>query len=132
VDAYLQRQICERIKQARKGAGFTQEEMASLLGITQRGYQNYESERVPFRRLGEIARLTDVEQEWLLRGEQAETPGQAGLLRDVASGVEALERSSRDVLARLDESLVRLGQIEAALSPSATIRRPPRKGSHPA
>lgn len=84
VDLYLQRQICERIRQARKAAGLTQEDMAGLLNVTTRAYQNYERERVPFRRLSEIARLTSVEQEWLLRGDP-QTEADPGLPNDLRS-----------------------------------------------
>ena len=73
MDAHLEKQICARIKQARKAAGFTQEDFANLLNVTTRTWQNYERDRVPFRRLGEIARLTSVQQEWLVRGDQKES-----------------------------------------------------------
>ena len=121
MDDYLQRQICARIKQARKAAGLTQEDMANLLSVTTRAYQNYERDRVPFRSLGKIATLTAVSQEWLLRGELQETES-PGLLRDVASGVAELERSSEHVLQQLDDVLARLARIEGWLSPSEEHR----------
>ena len=116
MDAYLQREICQRIRKARKEAGLTQEDMANLLSVTTRAYQNYEKERVPFRSLAKIAALTNVSQEWLLRGDVPEaTP--SSLLTDVASGIVQLERSSEDVLRVLDECLARLERIEGALLP---------------
>lgn len=124
VDAYLEKQICARIKQARKAAGFTQEDMASLLNVTTRAYQNYEKDRAPFRRLGEFARLTNVKQEWLLRGDDQEPAG-SPLLSDVAQGVAQIERSSEDVLKVLDECLVRLERIEDALSPGGASHQRP-------
>lgn len=69
MDAKLQADICARIKLARTEAGYTQAEMADLLGMTLRGYQNYESNRVPFRWLDKIAELTGKTAEWLLRGD---------------------------------------------------------------
>lgn len=124
VDAYLQRQICERIKQARKAAGFTQEDMANLLNVTTRAYQNYERDRVPFRSLTKIASLASVSEAWLLQGEpKQEILAQAELLRGVADGIVELERSSEHVLQQLDEALARLGTIEAALLPPGDARR---------
>lgn len=123
VDDYLQRQICARIKQARKAAGLTQEDAANLLNVTTRAYQNYERDRIPFRSLGKIAQLTGVQQEWLLRGDPAEpTQVQAGLMRDVASGVATLERSQEDVHSKLDEVLERLARLEGGQLPPAEIR----------
>lgn len=116
MDLYLQRQICQRIKQARKAAGLTQEDMAGLLNVTTRAYQNYEADRVPFRRLSEIARLTSVEQEWILRGDPP-TEADRGLLKDVADAVEQLERSAESVHQKLDETLARLARLEDGLSP---------------
>jgi transcriptional regulator with XRE-family HTH domain len=91
VDAFLQRQICARIKQARTEAGFTQEEMADLLGMTMRGYQNYESERVPWRKLGQIAELAGVTEMWLIRGDPA-----------ASNGANPAEPTLPEVLQRLD------------------------------
>jgi transcriptional regulator with XRE-family HTH domain len=113
MDQRLQAEICARIKQARETAGFTQEEIADLLNMTPRGYQNYESVRVPFRRLGEIARITNVAESWLLHGgspEQQMPEAQQALLRDVAAGVEQLERFAAEALSRLE-------RIEDAVSP---------------
>lgn len=71
MDERLQAEICARIQQARIEAGFTQQEAADTLGLTLRGYQNYESVRVPFRRLGDIASTFGVSEPWLLRGQSA-------------------------------------------------------------
>lgn len=108
VDAYLERQICARIKQARKASGLTQEDMANLLNVTTRAYQNYERDRAPFRRLSEIARLTGVDQEWLLRGDPPPRIDPEDLLSrmealegKVATGFEALEAAIEQLAAQL-------------------------------
>jgi transcriptional regulator with XRE-family HTH domain len=113
----LQEEICARIKLARTEAGMTLEEMADALGVTQRAYWNYENNRVPFRRMTEIAEITGKSQDWLYRGDPPPSALPAGLLKAVADGVEQLERSAEDVLGRLDETLARLARIEDALLP---------------
>ena len=97
VDAFLQREICARIKLARTEAGFTQQEMADLLNMSMRGYQNYESDRVPWRELDKIAELTGKPQEWFLRGdEEPATQSQTAIvelraeIRDLRESVESL------------------------------------------
>ena len=104
MDAYLQREICARIKQARIEAGFTQQEIADLLNMSMRGYQNYESERVPWRDLDKIADLTGKTQIWFLRGDDPATPSQPhdDLYRKVEAveaAVESLRTEIRAVLA---------------------------------
>jgi transcriptional regulator with XRE-family HTH domain len=124
VDAYLQREICHRIRKARKEAGLTQEDAANLLSVTTRAYQNYERDRVPFRSLDKIARLFNVTQEWLLRGDPQEAVSPpVELLRAAADGIAELSRSQESVHERLDEVLERLGRLEAGLSSAADARQ---------
>lgn len=125
MDQELQAEICARIKLARHEAGMTLEDMADALGVTQRAYWNYENNRVPFKRMGEIAEITGKSQDWLYRGDPPSVPPQLGLLKDVADGVEQLERSSEDVLGRLDEALARLERIEAAVLPPGETQQHP-------
>jgi transcriptional regulator with XRE-family HTH domain len=71
--AEIQRsEVCQRIAQARRESGMTQEEIADALDITTRAYQAYEADRVPWRRLDQIAELTGVTRSWLLHG--SDTP----------------------------------------------------------
>lgn len=73
--AELQRaEITARIRQARMEAGLTQPEMAQLLDVGQRAYQNYESERVPWDLMGRIADVTGRSLRWLLHGEDEDEP----------------------------------------------------------
>ena len=102
MDAHLQAEICARIKQARTEAGYTQQEMADLLGMTMRGYQNYESVRVPFPQLGKIAELTGVTQMWLLRGDLVAEPASPSEIFRRLDHLEASVESLRQtVLAAL-------------------------------
>ena len=97
------KEICARIKEARRLAGYTQPEMADLLGLTLRGYQNYESERVPFGRLIEIAKLTNVEEQWLLYGV---TPAPQDDLREGLSALVELLCSVDQRLARIEQAML--------------------------
>lgn len=123
MDAYLERQICARIKQARIEAGLTQEDMAGLLNVTGRAIQNYESRRVPFRRLEEIAKLTAVSQEWLLRGDTRSQEVDSELLVDVAEAVTELGRSQESVHKKLDLLLARLAELAAGQSTPGETRQ---------
>lgn len=98
MDAYLQREICARIKSARKAAGLTQEDAAALLNVTTRAWQNYERARVPFRRMTDIARVTNRSEKWLLHGEPAATEGP-----DIHRLLESLETklgATQELIAR--------------------------------
>jgi len=117
MDERLQAEICARIKLGRKEAGMTLEDMADALGVTQRAYWNYEHNRVPFRLMTEIAKITGKTQDWLYRGAELPAAPKDELLQGVADGVAEIERASEDVLQRLDEVVVRLGRIEGALLP---------------
>jgi transcriptional regulator with XRE-family HTH domain len=124
MDAHLQRQICARIKLARVEAGYTQDEMASLLNMTMRGYQNYESNRVPFKHLEKIAELTNVTQMWLLRGD---LPG-AGAMPPSNGDAAVLER-----LDGLERSVESLRQAILALHPELAPSSPQAvRQEHPA
>ena len=64
--------ISRRIAQARKQAGYSQHRFANELGVHWRSVQNWErpDASVPWDRLPEIARLTEVKVEWLLGAQQ--------------------------------------------------------------
>ncbi len=97
--AELDRQrICQRVREARREAGLTQEEMAELIGVRPRTYQNYERDRVPFRLLGRIAEVTGRDQEWFLRGRVATDEDRLGELEGlVAQGFEEIRQSLADL-----------------------------------
>ncbi len=60
--------ICERIKEARTNAGFTQNEMATKLGIPLQTYKNWEQKRnIPGQNdLINISRICDVDTSWIM------------------------------------------------------------------
>lgn len=92
-----------------------------MLNVTLRAYQNYERDRVPFRRLTEIATLTGVEQEWLLRGDAPQQLSDVarGLLADMADAISTVERSQESVHEKLDEVLSRLDDLVGGQLPPA-------------
>ena len=97
--AELQRQeINARIAQARKEAGLTQEEIADLLDVKARTYQNYESierGRVPWDLMSRISDITGRSLRWLLHGEDDAEPSMQVMLQ-----LAAMERKLDELLAR--------------------------------
>ena len=67
-------EISARIRQSRLEAGLTQPEMAELLDVTLRTYQNYEGDRVPWDLMGRISDITGRSLRWLLHGEDDAEP----------------------------------------------------------
>lgn len=61
-------EIYERLKQARKGKGYTQEKIAEMLNTTQQQYSKYEKgiQELPARRIIDICKILDVSSDWLL------------------------------------------------------------------
>jgi transcriptional regulator with XRE-family HTH domain len=106
MDERLQAEICARIRQARTEAGMTLEEMADALGVTQRAYWNYEHNRVPFRRLRDIAELTNVTQGFLLHGEVI--PANEDAIRQVEARLAALEGSVTDGFEAVEAAIEQL------------------------
>ena len=104
--------VGERIKQARQDAGFTQDELADLVGVGMRQIQYYEAgESDPYRRINKIAEVTNVNAGWLLHGDPATESGGD----EIAARLEAVEESQERVAELLRELLRRLpgGQDEA-------------------
>lgn len=98
--------IAFRLATSRQQAGLDQAELAELLNVHWRTIQNYESpkiDRIPWDRLDEWARATGVTRDWLLHGDDAAAPATAP--------------PDGDVLAKLDEILRRIDDLEGRLPP---------------
>lgn len=106
--------IRARLRDARKEAGLTQQELADLMHVHKRSIENYENERIPWDRLNDYARLLNREVEWFLFGEEAIPP--EGQLSAVADAVEAL-------VVDVTEIRERLGDLESRLPPHEPDRR---------
>lgn len=122
------RAISRRIAQARKQSGYSQHRFAEALGVHWRSVQNWErpDASVPWDRLAEVARLTDVKIEWLLGAPSAE-----GVSADEATRLRDEMRTLREELLReLDhqrQEVARavIASVQEALGVTASIE--PRK-----
>lgn len=93
--------VGDRIRQARLEAGFTQDELAELIGVGMRQIQYYEAgESDPYRKLAKIAEATGKTIGWLLHGDEP-TPQDRGRPEWVG-----------EIEGRLDEILRRLSALE--------------------
>jgi transcriptional regulator with XRE-family HTH domain len=98
--------IAGRIKQARNEKGLTQEQMANLLDVKQRTYQNYESAtkpRIPWERMNDIGRITRKKVEWLLHGEAPDliSAMNGSIPKAIQDQLVELDRKLDEVLKRL-------------------------------
>lgn len=96
-----ERMVRARIKQARKEAGLTQQQLAELLEVIPRSVQNYEDPgdngRTPWGKINAIAKATGRTSEWILHGDEV-----------VASPLELQQQLDR-VEGKLDELLSAVG-----------------------
>jgi transcriptional regulator with XRE-family HTH domain len=84
-----------RIARARKERGLTQEELAAAIGVSPRSIQGYEAGKiVPYRRLSQLAEVTNRELGWLLEGDAQRGDGTDSEL--VQRLVSLLEEVSAD------------------------------------
>lgn len=108
--------IGDRIKQARTEAGFTQDELADLVGVGMRQIQYYESgESDPYRKLRQIAEATGKPIDWLLRGDETSEPDAEG----VAARLSAVEEQLRELRQELVRRLPDAQDVPEQDSPSA-------------
>lgn len=96
-------EVGQRIAGARRQAGLTQDEVADLLNLTTRSYQDWEAGKVvPFRRMDELAGVLKSSKRWLMWGDEM-PPGQDTLLSEkLLEAIEANTGVLRDVVQRLD------------------------------
>lgn len=114
-------EICRRIAQARDDATLTQPELADLMGVHYRTIQLWETGEkhkktkehrwtVPWDRLEEIGRITDVSRDWLLHGREFIAPaeGESVGLHVVLERLAALVSGAKEEREMLVELLKRL------------------------
>lgn len=99
-DAGEPQSLGERIAQARRDAGLTQDQLADLIGVKMRQVQNYEAgDSDPYRKISQIAAATAVSVEWLRRGGPREEPAGVG------EELRRLQGEVREIRALLEERL---------------------------
>lgn len=100
--------IRQRIRQARKAIGMTQQDLADVLQVHKRTIENYENVRVPpWKEFEALASALDVSVGWLLHGDEATEPNAAAVVERLAVLEEAQERVEellRELLRRLPEA----------------------------
>ena len=92
--------IGARIKQARKEAGMTQEDLAAVCSFSKRSLQDYEyGVTIPYRHLTELALILRRSVAWFLHGAEADRPPEEdAALADRMTAVEAqLQELVREV-----------------------------------
>src|ERR1044072_5205437 len=122
-------EICGRIKEARKQAGFSQAEFADLLHVILRTVQNYEKDRVPWRHLRQIEKLTKTSEEWLLHGDKLKQESELErLTAEADAGRGEMRARLRDVpLSRGTQTAGKAGQEKAGRRSSTPVKPAPRK-----
>jgi transcriptional regulator with XRE-family HTH domain len=88
-----------RIARARKERGLTQEELAAAIGVSPRSIQGYEAGKVvPYRRLSQLAAVTNRELGWLLEGDAPrDAPTDPELVERLVSLVEEVSAEAKRI-----------------------------------
>jgi transcriptional regulator with XRE-family HTH domain len=116
-----------RIAQARKESGLTQEELAALIGVSARSIQGYEAGKVvPYRRLSELAKVTNRELDWMLRGDGYGVPALDGEVGGRL--IEVIEELSAEAT-RIRVVAERMEHLLAEPRPTPRAPRPRARGS---
>ncbi len=103
---FAAKEIGERIKEARRQASLTQDELADLVEVTTRTIQAYEAGDIDaYRKLNKLASVLNREVSWLLHGAEEVSPGdervrqvvqeELGELRAAIDRVENLLRGAQ-------------------------------------
>jgi transcriptional regulator with XRE-family HTH domain len=117
-----------RIARARKERGLTQEELASLIGVSARSIQGYEAGKVvPYRRLSQLAEVTHRELGWLLEGDvvAAKANVNAEIVERLVTLVEEVSEEAR----RIRLAAERLERLLAGAPATTPAQRPTAPGS---
>lgn len=91
----------KRIREARKFAGFTQQQLADKIGVKQQSYQKYEVDpekggtKMP-EKLQEIADECKVNFHWLLTGEGIMAANASPIDKKIAESLPKLSSSQKD------------------------------------
>ncbi|MDM7321249.1 MAG: XRE family transcriptional regulator [Fervidobacterium sp.] len=120
----MNRQIGERIRQARLSLGLSQAELAKLVGVSERTIRNYESGEIKKpHHLHKIAKVLKVSPDWLLKGvgtlpEKQEISPTAVILYYpnvvVSAGFGAINENEESIRLYIDKALLELLNIHTS------------------
>jgi transcriptional regulator with XRE-family HTH domain len=117
-----------RIARARKERGLTQEELAELIGVSPRSIQGYEAGKVvPYRRLAQLAEVTNRELVWILEGDVAATAiDDPEVLERLVTAVEDVSEQAK----RIRLAAERLEHLLGGAPSTIPARQPNAPGSN--
>jgi len=117
-----------RIARARKERGLTQEELAELIGVSPRSIQGYEAGKVvPYRRLAQLAEVTNRELVWILEGDEAATAlDDPEVLERLVTAVEDVSEQAK----RIRLAAERLEHLLGGAPSTIPARQPNAPGSN--
>ena len=117
-----------RIARARKERGLTQEELAELIGVSPRSIQGYEAGKVvPYRRLAQLAEVTNRELVWILEGDEAATAiDDPEVLERLVTAVEDVSEQAK----RIRLTAERLEHLLGGAPSTIPARQPNAPGSN--
>lgn len=111
-----------RVKGLREAAHLTQEAIADELGVTLRGYQEWEAGGgIKWDNAKKLAKFHDVDTEFLMNGPRDETPDLLGA--HDGSQLDRLEKQVTDLTAAVNELVNRLEPEPEARRVSEAVRR---------
>lgn len=95
----VEKEIGARIRQARREAGFTQPQLAEIVGVELRTVQGYEANEIdPYRKLRQLAEALGVTIGWLLHGERDVSAAVGEKFEEIRQRLETLEALVRERL----------------------------------
>lgn len=119
-----ERGLRARIREARKAARLTQQELADLLEVHKRTVENYERVRIPdFKTLVRIAAILEREVEWFLYGD-AEQPDRGPGQEELSEKLQTIEAELADQRRLLVALQTSLDALIAATAPASPASRP--------
>ena len=119
-DNVLRKAFGKRLKQLRKGKGWTQKELAEKLGIRFGQLNKYECglNAPPLEKLVQMAELLDVTMDYLLTGDRADEPALHNTrLLERFRAIEEFEPDDRETIIKLIDAMIVKHKVEGALSP---------------
>jgi transcriptional regulator with XRE-family HTH domain len=114
----------DRIRSLRENLHLTQEAMADRVGLTLRGYQEWEAGGgIKWDNAKRLAKVAGVEPDWIMGGDRGETPDVLGVGNDEAQ--LAVEMASMRV--EIAALRIQLATLQRTLEPSSGTGSAPNR-----